>query len=332
MGGVSSLSLNSRCERIMNKRINALVVIGFIFLPILLTFGSAGTSYQVLFVPQKRNSFYDAMQVAIFCSVGVTEVACGISSTDLQGTNNNKEFDSFKYFQIVVSFLCGITYFYGSAYVSGFFWILFCILLCSSFVFRKEVTFKWHFISERGKYGWFYTGFFIIFSIGLIAFPVSQPWSSSPEPFIRWHPYTIPGELVWRGIFFSYSSSIIYSCAEHPLGKHVVFVLYVGISCIIHSVVMLGMNINQKVKGQPNGNPEHLFSEIPGFFIVGILNLIGVWYSCALAVPNDDDLQQEDGVVYLRSEELISKKALPDRSFYPQQHSIQVSQKQQDLH
>ena len=264
-------------SRLIHFRINLIVIFGFVLLPLLLTFGSNGASYQKLFEPQKRNPFYDAMQLAVFSSIGLTEIAAGLWFTKASLLLHKRQFNAFKLFQLTVSLLLGILYFTVSCYLSGFFWIFFCCCLLFSFTAREELSLSWKPNLKRGRYGWFYTFFFVFVSAGFLAFPVAQPWSGFPEPFIRWHPYTVNGELIWRGIFFSYASAILYSCAEDPLGKHFLFVFYVGISCIIHSITMLGMNINQRLNQGSNGNFEHLVSEIPGFLFLGILNLIGVW-------------------------------------------------------
>ncbi|WIA22282.1 hypothetical protein OEZ85_004602 [Tetradesmus obliquus] len=67
---------------------------------------------------------------------------------------------------------------------------------------------------------------------------------------------------------------------EDPLGKHFVFVCYLGLSGCVHASVMLGMNLWQRAVGGPNGNAQHLYGDVAGWYAVGIASIIAAAASC----------------------------------------------------
>jgi hypothetical protein len=40
-----------------------------------------------------------------------------------------------------------------------------------------------------------------------------QSWTGPPEPFVRWHPFVVNGELVWRGTFALYGMRVLFFSA-----------------------------------------------------------------------------------------------------------------------
>jgi hypothetical protein len=109
-----------------------------------------------------------------------------------------------------------------------------------------------------------------IFAIGLLAVPAFLPWDGPPEPFIRWHAYSVDGELLWRGTFVSFAvGNLTAAVLQDPAGLGASYTLFFIFQCILHATVMLVDNRVAAVADGPNGNPEHIWSEIPGFYFIG---------------------------------------------------------------
>jgi hypothetical protein len=122
------------------------------------------------------------------------------------------------------------------------------------------------------------TFFYVLWGIGFLAFPVFQSWSGPPQSFVRWFAFTESGELVWRGIFASYAAGF-FSCVFDPFNRHAMFILYVAVSGLLHAGFMLVANLYSHAHGLANGNREHLYGDIGGWFLVALFSaavLIGV--------------------------------------------------------
>jgi hypothetical protein len=114
---------------------------------------------------------------------------------------------------------------------------------------------------------------YVLWGIGFIAFPVARPWDGRVAPFVRWFAYTVSGELVWRGIFASYALGF-FVCTLDPFNRHSVFVLYVAVSGFLHACFMLTANLYSYYHSPqlPNGNREHLFGDIAGWFVISLFS------------------------------------------------------------
>ncbi len=64
---------------------------------------------------------------------------------------------------------------------------------------QAQQSFSWRYQAERPVGIWMFSALLFLWAIGFMAFPVSQSWSGPPEPFVRWYPFVVNGELVWRG-------------------------------------------------------------------------------------------------------------------------------------
>lgn len=58
---------------------------------------------------------------------------------------------------------------------------------------------------------------------------------------------------------------MFWSGLEDPLHKHLAFITYLAISGCLHATVMLAMNLWERARGGPNGNPEHIYGDIAGW-------------------------------------------------------------------
>jgi len=70
---------------------------------------------------------------------------------------------------------------------------------------QPSLRWSWQLEKERTLLEWVFSGFLCLAAVLFMVFPVLQPWSGPPEKFVRWHPYSPAGELVWRGVFAAYA-------------------------------------------------------------------------------------------------------------------------------
>ena len=108
-----------------------------------------------------------------------------------------------------------------------------------------------------------------------VAFPVLQPWSGPPEPFVRWHPYSADAELVWRAIFLAFAVGMT-AAARDPFGRSKDFLLALGFSGLLHASAMAIDNLVSALRGGPNGNPEHAYGDVLGWFSIAVFALAAV--------------------------------------------------------
>ena len=262
---------------------------GYVLLPPLLTYGTIGTPYEPLFRPQPANNFYDAMLVTIAWSMsGVLGWMAFYAPDhcpqwhgwsrkarrDLADTTSHGSFSAIHSFHLLWALVLSITYFIGGSPASGSIWLVFA--LCNGVFTLPSLTYSLSAFTpfrSRSILDWIYSVFIGLFAIGFIAFPVAQPWDN-PARYIRWHPYSVRAEVIWRGNFFVYAMHMLLTslvgprkCAIWP------FVLFFGVSCALHGLVMMGMNVGEHLSSGLNGNLEHLYTEVVFFCLIGILSI-----------------------------------------------------------
>ena len=113
----------------------------------------------------------------------------------------------------------------------------------------------------------------VVLACVFILFPVSQPWSGPPEPFVRWHPFSQPGELVWRGVFLSFAFGMLLTAFD-PLGRHRSFLIVLVLSGYLHSGEMAVDNLLASRMDGMNCNPEHLYGDVLGWFAIASVSLL----------------------------------------------------------
>lgn len=106
-----------------------------------------------------------------------------------------------------------------------------------------------------------------------IAFPVLKPWSGPPELFVRWHPFGLETELIWRGVFLSFALGMLMTAFD-PRGRHRGFMVALVLSGYLHSAEMGLDNLRSASMGGMNGNPEHLYGDVPGWFAIASFSLL----------------------------------------------------------
>ncbi|CAE7904878.1 unnamed protein product [Symbiodinium microadriaticum] len=141
----------------------------------------------------------------------------------------------------------------------------------------------WDFASGAYRHLWdpdvalcvkIYTVVFSIFPFGLVM-PIFGPWDSV-ELWVRWRPYNIQAELLWRGTFATFFLAFFLAAANPKVCNSIVaFFAWHG---ICHSISMFVDNRILPADG--NDNLEHLL-EISVFMVLGLTNcLVGtkVWF------------------------------------------------------
>ena len=135
------------------------------------------------------------------------------------------------------------------------------IQLCFPYVtFSKPI--------DKNKFAIAMRAILIIFAI-LLWIPIVMPWEGPPEAFVRWHTFSIQGELLWRGTFACFSICNLLTAVD-PGGAGASYVAFMAAQGFFHGTVMLVDNRVSASQGGPNGNPEHAWGEIPFFLLLGL--------------------------------------------------------------
>jgi hypothetical protein len=255
------------------------VLLWFMFgvLPVLLTFAATSAHYEGLFTA--GNMFYDGMLVAVCISIPLTHHwnHAVLPSDD---SSSEAESGAFTAFQIALPTLVAILSFAAGFPAAGGIWLVFAILLAVASVALlglKGICRSWAPDRARGCGLWAYSVLLFMVATGFIAFPVARSWSGRPQDFVRWHPYSTSGELVWRGIFACYALGMYWTAIEGPGQRQRCFVRYLAVSGLLHATVMLIMNLSARGAGAANGNAEHLYGDIAGWYLVGVVSAVVLW-------------------------------------------------------
>lgn len=147
----------------------------------------------------------------------------------------------------------------------------------------RSMAWLWDFASGAYRHLWdpdvalrvkIYTVVFSIFPFGLVM-PILGP-CDSVELWVRWRPYNIQAELLWRGTFATFFLAFFLAAANPKVCNSIVaFFAWHG---ICHSISMFVDNRILPADG--NDNLEHLL-EISVFMVLGLTNcFVGtkVWF------------------------------------------------------
>jgi hypothetical protein len=113
---------------------------------------------------------------------------------------------------------------------------------------------------------------FICMALVFIAVPVALPWSGPAEPFVRWHPYSPPVEIIWRALFLSFALAML-AAARDPVSRNRRFLAALGISSALHAIEMAADNLIAANTGGANGNPQHLIGDISAWLFIATLSI-----------------------------------------------------------
>mmetsp|Transcript_33599 Transcript_33599/g.78794 ORF Transcript_33599/g.78794 Transcript_33599/m.78794 type:complete len:106 (-) Transcript_33599:226-543(-) len=98
------------------------------------------------------------------------------------------------------------------------------------------------------------------------------------QKFVRWHPYNVDEEMIWRGNFFCFAVALLFIGLSPK--RHASVLVFFAFHFPAHSLVMLIDNL-RNLDG--NGNPEHA-GEVIIFMLGGIscvMGLVGLWKASA---------------------------------------------------
>jgi hypothetical protein len=263
------------------------------------------------------NDYYDGMFVSVTASIAFVHIF--IALTFYRHFNSGKVFcdeenlssgntcviclplfchpiNAFYAFELLLLLSLSILNYVAGMVSAGVIWTVVCILLS----ILHFCFYNWCYVQQQNsQLTWdgddpaissftcrrnILTFFYVIWGVGFFAFPVFQSWEGRPEPFVRWYNFTTNGELVWRGIFASYGLGF-FVCILDPFHRHILFIVYVAVSGFLHAGFMLIANLYSHAHGLPNGNREHLFGDIGGWFVVAFFsaaNLIGIPFSARI--------------------------------------------------
>jgi hypothetical protein len=239
---------------------------GFAILPPLLTFAASGTAYESSFRPPPTNISYDSMQVAVSLGIAVSQWV--LSKSKLTTTLN-----AFEFFKILFPLFNGVLYMVVQAWGAGIIWIFWALVI----VLTKYVYFpgfRWKPYLPDGILLWIYSLLSFVIAVLFISFAVAQPWSGPPEKFVRWYPFNVDKELVWRGIFLSHALMMIWTALFQPHRYNFPFTVYLAISGTFHSTIMLILNLAERAVNGLNGNVEHIYGDVAGWYFVAFMNAL----------------------------------------------------------
>eukprot|EP00808_Paulinella_micropora_P005522 g24523.t1 len=135
----------------------------------------------------------------------------------------------------------------------------------------------------------------LILPLGLLAGPITQDWSDpNIEPYVRWHPYSVDHELIWRLTFLAFALAFAV-IANMPLSS-VALCVFFGAHCVMHGLVML---IDNAINLDGNGNPEHRV-EITVFLLLGVFFSVYAYtlskeaMQLYVAVPAESSTEQQE--------------------------------------
>jgi hypothetical protein len=123
--------------------------------------------------------------------------------------------------------------------------------------------------------------FYGLLGLFVLAGPVLADWTPVQE-FIRWHPYNIDTELIWRGIFLSFIGGLFYAATN--LKRHLFIVIFFICHGAMHGLVML---IDNRLGLDGNGDSRH-FIEIGAFLFVSLLSLFCIFPELKLNNNNNN--------------------------------------------
>ncbi len=264
---------------VLKKTLSAII---WLLVPTITQLGFGSSLGRALFRTQPYNISYDAMFIAATVGIGLTSM-WGLLS--YQNTLRNESardlpvffswWNAFDLFEVLASLNLGILFFVSGVPGSGIAWLLsFVILIISTLRLsqaEKDVVIEKP--APHTNLSRVASAFFLIIAILFVAFPVLQPWYGPPEPFVRWYPFSPAGELVWRGIFLSFSFGMMMTALD-PFGRHRPFLIALVLSGYLHSGEMAVDHLLSVQMVGMNANPEHLYGDILGWFVIASVSLL----------------------------------------------------------
>lgn len=253
----------------------------WLILPAFTLLAFRNSPWQNSFRTQPFNNSYDDMFIAAAGGAGLTSVALLLSCSKQSKSGKqvalpleSSWYNAFDLFELLACASLSTLNFIGGAIASGAIWfVAFACLLSGTRSLRRAqmngffVDAPHSTIFARGA-----SAFLIAFGSLFILFPVLQPWSGPPQPFVRWHPFSVLGELIWRGVFLCFAVGM-FQTAFDPMGRHRPFMILLVISGYLHSGEMCVDTLLSKKMAGMNSNPQHLYGDVLGWFLIASISL-----------------------------------------------------------
>ena len=167
--------------------------------------------WEPLFRARPYNNSYDSMFIAAMAGIGLTSLwALVVARRQAQSAAKLlwvwcSWLNGFVLFELVLSATLAVLNFLAHVPATAFVWSLAFIVSLVSTVTLQRFQPGTVFVAcqPRGPITLLASASLIALAALFIAFPVLNRWSGPPEPFVRWHPFGLDTELIWRGVFFS---------------------------------------------------------------------------------------------------------------------------------
>ena len=236
------------------------------------------SAWEPLFRPQPFNASYDAMFIAATAGIALASlwiVATGDPSAGRHVPVSWSWWNALDLFELMLCAALGAGNLAAGAVASAVVWGVAFAVLGALTVMLAGAERSVSMSPPPGRTGMAVTAsiLLVVMAVLFIAFPVLQPWSGPPEPFVRWHPFSEHAELVWRGIFLSFAAAMLLAALD-PLGRHRFFMILLVTSGFLHAGEMAVDNLCAARMGGMNGNAEHLYGDVLGWFVIAAASLI----------------------------------------------------------
>ncbi|HVO62901.1 MAG TPA: hypothetical protein VMT53_18370 [Terriglobales bacterium] len=237
--------------------------------------------WEPYFRARPYNNSYDAMFIAAMAGIGLTSFwALVVARRQARSAAEILPawfswLNGFIVFEVMLSGCLVLLNFMAGAPATALVWALAFLSLLVSTVVLQSSQRESVFVppQSRGLVTLLASALLIAFAALFIAFPVLKPWSGPPEPFVRWHPFGLETELLWRGIFLSFAAGMLITASD-PAGRHRLFMVALVLSGYLHAAEMCADNLRSASMGNMNGNPEHLYGDVLGWFVIASLSLL----------------------------------------------------------
>jgi hypothetical protein len=221
------------------------------------------------------NLSYDGMLIAAGFGIGLAHLVLSLKTSVVFESRAGNALDVFD-----ITVMAALTFLYASVGIVGSALVWGIGLLTTALLVFKQAKAERMLPRLRGvprtPADWVASGLLLALAIVFILFPVSKPWSGPVEPFVRWHPFSPEIESIWRGIFGSFAIAMAVAAFD-PGMRHRPFLLALGLSGMFHALFMGADNLLAAQAGTANGNPEHLYGDVAGWFAIGVASIAYWW-------------------------------------------------------
>ncbi len=248
------------------KRRRQLAALIYLTLPTLTLLAFRTTPWQAWFRTQPPNLSYDAMWIAASAGIGLASlILLRAAPTSLRWTAQDL-------FEPMTAAVLALANWFAAAPGTALLWTAATFALLLALVSQPGSSEAPTSPARRSPTAWTASFLLILLAVLFLLGPVLHPvWNGPEQPFVRWHPFSAPGELVWRGIFFCFAIGMMIT-AWDPLRRHRPFLLVLAWSGLFHATEMAADNRMSAAMQGMNGNHEHLYGDVLGWYVIAGLS------------------------------------------------------------